>query len=271
MPELVLITTSDCEGNRAAELARMTASVEQFRTAMPEVTVRLYLLLQRYSAEFRGEIPAWVTLITESSRLSLSAARNRMISRVLADGINDDAIVAFPDDDAWYPEHTLAFIVGAFVQYPTCDFWFCRYGSQPSSPVQQTSKRAVEPRVQQVISFASSNTLVIRGRVLKAVGNFDEALGVGTPAGGGEDTDYALRAYFEARRVVFVPEKIIGHRDGNSVLRARYYRSSLAVIASHANRAWVVRLAYWRKLLVGVWLTMTGRLSLVRPGHPRRS
>jgi len=271
MTELVLITTCDLGGGRDLELRRMLDSVAVYRNSATDVTVRPYLLLQRAGTALTWPIPEWVRVLEEPGRLSLSAARNRMIAAIMADGLDDDTLVAFPDDDAWYPQGTLDFIIAGFSRDTARDFWFCRYGTTAEAPASAALDRETAPSFQQVLSFASSNTVVLRGRVLKSVGEFDEALGVGTPAGGGEDTDFAIRAYFAAVKTVFLDGKHVGHRDGSPAFRARYYRSSLKVIARHAHRSPAARLAHARKLLVGLHLTLTGKLSLLWPGHPRGS
>ncbi len=74
-------------------------------------------------------------------------------------------------------------------------------------------RRGNQPALQTIISRASSNTTYYRGRVILAVGDFDENLGVGAPYNGGEDTDYALRASYVARSTSFLDAKVIGSPD----------------------------------------------------------
>lgn len=241
----------------------MIASIECFRAANPAVELRSMLLLQRVDPAVTPDIPDWIDLIVTSERLSLSAARNRMIAA--AAGLHDDAIVAFPDDDAWYPAGTLEHIVASFVGRDALDLWFCRYGR---AACWQSGVREIVPSLQQTLSFASSNTTVVRGRMLRLAGNFSESLGVGTPAGGGEDTDFSMRCWHAARHSLYCDAMAVGHRDADPSIRAKYYAGSLLAIARNANASWAARMAWLRKLAVGAAFTAMGRLS---PGNFTRA
>lgn len=253
-----LFTTSDFLNGKSEALARMIDSVERFRAANPGVRLRSMLLLQRVDPAATPDIPDWIDLIVTPERLSLSAARNRMIAAAMDAGLDDDTIVAFPDDDAWYPEGTLEHIVAAFRTRDTLDLWFCRYGRAARW---QDGAPEVTPSLQQTLSFASSNTTVVRGRMLRLAGNFSESLGVGTPAGGGEDTDFSMRCWHAARQSVYCDSMAVGHRDGDPSIRAKYYAGSLLAIARNANASSAARMAWLRKLAVGAAFTVMGRIS----------
>jgi len=47
--------------------------------------------------------------------------------------------------------------------------------------------------------------------VFKEIGLFDEALGAGSPCGGGEDLDMFMRVILAGRRLVYEPSAIISH------------------------------------------------------------
>lgn len=260
-----LFTTSDFLNGKSEALTRMIASVERFRTANPAVELRSMLLLQRVDPAITPDIPEWIDLIVTPERLSLSAARNRMIAAAYDAGLSDDAIVAFPDDDAWYPEGTLEHIVEQFAAHDTLDLWFCRYGraAQWRHGAPETT-----PSLQQTLSFASSNTTVVRGRMLRLAGRFSEDLGVGTPAGGGEDTDFSMRCWHAARQSLYCDLMAVGHRDADPSIRAKYYAGSLQAIAINANASSAARMAWLRKLAVGAAFTAMGRIS---PGSYTRA
>jgi hypothetical protein len=113
-----------------------------------------------------------------------------------------------------------------------------------------------------VVRQASSNTMFVRGRIVRSGAAFDEGLGVGTPAGGAEDTEFALRAHVMARQTMYLDAALIGHRDKNPQLRARYYRGGLIAIARHARRRGAIVAELLRKIAVGGWLTLRGELSV---------
>ncbi len=208
---LLLISTSDVEGGRTETLDRMIATVAAFAARRPATPVTLMLLLQHSRDPVARTWPPFVEASHVPGRLSLSAARNRLIAQARGRGrFRDDVVVLFPDDDCWYPDGVLDGIVGAFGARPRLDFWFCPYSSapQPYPPGLEVPATAA-----QVTRRASSNTFAFRGRILDDGPGFDETLGVGTPNGGGEDTAFALVTYGRARESLYVDRACIGHPD----------------------------------------------------------
>ena len=105
------------------------------------------------------------------------------------------------------------------------------------------------------------NTMFVRGRVLRETAAFDETLGIGTVNGGGEDTEFALRAWLSTRHALYLPAAVIGHRDKTPQLRPKYYRGGLIALARHARQPRIgFELA--RKLAVGLWLVGTRQLPV---------
>lgn len=240
----------------------MIASIEAYVATAPGLDVALFLLMQRCTPErqreLRESLPAWVRLESIETQISLSKARNMLLAADMAGAdIQDNDIVGFPDDDCWYPAGTLDAIHQAFRQDPALDFWFCRYSSDPR-PASGLS--AVSPQLQTVISRASSNTILLRGRVAKAIGGFDEELGVGARLAGGEDTDYAIRAFQTARKSLFLDIAAIGHRDPDKRFRAKYYPGALRAISKNTRARLADLQALTRKLLVGFWLILRGQM-----------
>jgi hypothetical protein len=260
--QLHLFTTIDASGDRGPDLARLVASVAAFRQARPSTVVRHHLLVQRChdveTARARFALPDWVEPIVVDRQLPLSIARNLMLDPVLAEGsIDPDALVSFPDDDGWYPEGTLEHVHDRFARDPELDLWFCRYGSKARFVVVDEQR----PGLQDVLSSASSNTIMLRGALLIAIGGFDERLGLGTPAKSGEDTEFAIRAYLVARRSAFAPAILVGHRDFSREVRAKYFGGSLAAISRHAGASAASAKALLRKLAVGVALVAKGEMK----------
>jgi hypothetical protein len=260
---LTLFSTADMLSGRDELVVRMINSVAAYRSRGFS-DVRLFILLQRCSPEaeqkFRDAQPDFVSVSSIPDRISLSAARNRLLRSTEArDRLLRKGIVGFPDDDCWYPDGTLDAISNSFRIDGTLDFWFCRYGM---SPVSAGNTPAVVPRLQSVISFASSNTIFMRQDVVLKLVGFDELLGVGARLSGGEDTDYAIRAYQKARGSSFVDNICVGHRDPDQTLKAKYYPGSLRAIAKNTRARPSEIYALGRKLLVGCFLTMNGKLQV---------
>jgi len=259
--EILFITTTDATGGRSGELERLLTSIEG---ALAERDWRMLLLVQHASSRrgISGGIPANVEVETISNQVSASRARNLLLAEAREQGLFvETPLVAFPDDDCWYPQGSLDQILNLFQGDQTLDFWFCRYASTPQSPARPLSRDVRSPSVFEVAAQASSNTMFLHSRIAEAIGGFDEELGIGTANNGGEDTDYALRAYRQSRKSRFVNRALIGHRDHNPRLRSRYYRGSLIAIARHtAMRPASVALLV-RKIMVGSFLVATRDMS----------
>jgi len=258
--EILFITTTDAAGGRIADLHRLMASIT---AAMGTRGWRMLLLVQRCMP---GAIPLGlpdnVQIETMPHRVSLSQARNLLLGKAREQGwFARIPLVAFPDDDCWYPEGSLERVLNLFRIDRALDFWFCGYASAPASPLRALSMDMKQPSVFMVAAKASSNTIFLRSRVAEKIGGFDEELGVGTSNNGGEDTDYALRAFLSARKCRFVDQPLIGHRDHDPTLRSHYFRGSLIAIARHAAQRPTSLALLGRKLMVGGVLVATRRMS----------
>lgn len=249
---LDFFTTTDEKSDRAQNLARLIISIDAHCPG--EKT--LHLLVQNATAP-PSDLPAWVRAHTVPERLSLSQARNLLLARVT---LTENDIVAFPDDDCWYPRSTLEHIHKAFEEDNDLDLLITRYSAHPTAA---EAVPPIRPSLQTLVSRASSNTIFLRGSLVAALGPFDERLGLGTFCSGGEDTDFALRASRTARSVVLIDALLIGHRDPNPALRGRYYPGSLAAIAKHTAASPTALPLLLRKIGVGAWLTVSRKLALV--------
>jgi hypothetical protein len=263
---LVLISTSDAESGRFDVLERMVRSVERAGNRRPQISIKVLLLLQRCPEylywSISQKLPPFVQAIPSADAMSLSAARNVLLSYASSNSLIDsETVVGFPDDDCWYPEGTIDLVMRSFAQSPTMDLWFCRYASNPFSAGEVAlTPHAAAPR--DVIRHASSNTMFVRGRVLQSGMAFDETLGVGTANGGGEDTEFALHAYLTSRQSLYLAAPVIGHRDKTAQLRPRYYRGGLIALARYAPREPRIGFELIRKLAVGLWLVLTRQLPV---------
>ena len=245
----------------------MIRSVERAGNLQPQISIKVLLLLQGCPEylywSISQKLPSFVQAIPSADVMSLSAARNLLLSYASSNGlIESETVVGFPDDDCWYPQGTIDLVMRSFAQSPNTGLWFCRYASNPCSADEVAlAPRPATPR--DVIRHASSNTMFVRGYVLQSNATFDETLGVGTANGGGEDTEFALRAYLTSRQSNYLAAPVIGHRDKTPQLRPRYYRGGLIALARYAPREPRIGLELVRKLAVGLWLVMTRQLAVV--------
>lgn len=259
--DIILLTTCDYQGGRKDELERLLASIQQ-SVSDYGLSVRHYLLLQRCQPDQADPVvPDYTVVMRLDHQVSLSAARNLMLHQVHRDGVLEQAsIVCFPDDDAWYPAGTLQAISILFAQQAQLGVVICRYASSPVTIAQCAGGLALarRPGAREFVVNASSNTLFVRAAVVQQVRYFDERLGVGARLNGGEDLDFALRARALSRgQVLWLDAPLVGHRDKNRTLRARYFAGSLYAIARSSGDP-AVALQAFRKLLVGLYMVLAG-------------
>ena len=261
MPQFLLFSTTNVNSGRSAHLQRMIEGVEAAKKSDPALDIHLLLLLQKCPPEVPNSgFPSWITVSRTEKQISLSAARNGMISEAIAKNlVTEDSIYAFPDDDSWYTPELLSMIAHLFHANPALDFWFCKYGSTPASVQSLTT---VKPTLQQVISRGSSNTIFFRGSLLQQMNHFDGSLGVGAELNGGEDTEYAIRAYYAAKSTLFTEVALVGHRDPDPTLRPKYFPGTLRAISRHRHRSAEGWIAYMRKIGVGAALVSRRQMKL---------
>ena len=268
--DFLLFTTSNPKGQRIAELIRLFESIER-SVREQRLSVKHYVLLQEVSAlpealaTYQSEHRIF---IFSPRRLSLSRARNLMIHRAMKDNsFATTRITAFPDDDAWYPANFMAAISTYFGIDVVPEIFTCRYGSQP---VQIDPTRyddlAAYLRVstdQEFVRCASSNTLFLKSELALKVGYFDERLGIGARINGGEDLDYALRAYcLSGAKATISSLALVGHRDWSPTVRSQYYTGSLFAIARSGLNTLPLFFQLLRKVCVGVFFMLRKEMSL---------
>jgi hypothetical protein len=150
--------------------------------------------------------------------------------------------------------------------------------------------------------FGSGANIAVRARALAELGGFDEALGTGTPSGGGEDLYLFSQLLYAGRGLAFEPGAALRHRhrtDVDDLRRSMFsygtgYTAMLAALVL-ADRRHVAGLAHygiaaaavllqrrqarrdvaypgslaraeWRGLLLGPWAYLRSRRMLRRGG-----
>jgi hypothetical protein len=76
--------------------------------------------------------------------------------------------------------------------------------------------------------------MLFRTETLRALGGFDEALGVGTPSRGGEDLDVYRRVVLAGQVLVYTPDAVVRHhhRDTREGLRTQMFGYGAGMAAS---------------------------------------
>jgi glycosyltransferase involved in cell wall biosynthesis len=159
-------------------------------------------------------------------RPGLSCARNRGIAEALTD------IVAFTDDDVRVDPWWLDGIMRGFGAAPDVA---CVTGLVPTAEIENAAQlyfdlragwgNVCERRIFDLtenrddsplypyatgVYGAGANFAMFR-KLLNELGGFDEALGAGTPCGGGEDIDMFVRVILSGNRIVYEPSAIVSH------------------------------------------------------------
>jgi hypothetical protein len=225
---------------------------------------RHVILLQNWNGdsipEFIQSQNHIIDFLTTDKIISLSKARNRMLERCKEKAyIQNEDIVAFPDDDCWYPNSALSKICDAFAKDTLIQFLFCKYKSEDHDDTAINTKRRAS--IKELVRSASSNTIFLKGILALKIGGFDRHLGVGAPNNGGEDLDYSVKAYLNATQICFSPLNLIGHRNKDNSLRGKYFRGSTIVLRRYAFKRVGFFYEYIRKILIGCLISIKGEMS----------
>lgn len=190
----------------------------------------------------------------------LSRARNRGLGEARAQ------YVAFTDDDVQVDPWWLDAIVTGFTRDPLAG---CVTGLVPPAelddPAQQFFDRRyswashLEPRVFDMTDrgdesplypysagiFGTGANFAVDRALFEGLGGFDEALGAGSPAGGGEDLDAFVRVLRAGRSLVYEPSAIVWHvhRAGGRALRRQLFYYGVGLTAFLTKQALDLRTA----------------------------
>jgi glycosyltransferase involved in cell wall biosynthesis len=142
------------------------------------------------------------------SEKGLSRARNIGLRHISGN------VVAFPDDDCWYPSDLLERVAEWFTLNPGSGGLTGRSEDEVGQPSQgRWQMKGYELNRNNVWKSAISYSIFLRDIVIKTVGDFDESLGIGagTPWGSAEETDYLLKALSMGARMFYEPSVVIHH------------------------------------------------------------
>jgi glycosyltransferase involved in cell wall biosynthesis len=142
------------------------------------------------------------------SETGLSRARNVGVAFATGD------VIAFPDDDCWYPDGLLPRVVFELVSQPLVDGLTGRSeDGQDQASVRSFSRSKGRVDLNNVWKTGISYTIFLRAAVCAAVGPFDEDLGVGAPTrfGSGEESDYLIRTANLGFNIQYLPDLVVFH------------------------------------------------------------
>lgn len=258
-----LLTTCHLERDGLSDLFRLVGSIQAAIDDSEVEDLRHIILLQGCTSSQKkdliGQFPPWVELLSTAESLSSPMARNVLIGHLFdRQEFDPYGFIAFPDDDAWYPEGALKCVSRHFRGSGHWQLILARYGPDPSAG---SCDRIVRASLQRALTNGACATIFIRADLLAELGGFHELLGLGTELRGGEDTELVHRAYHRAPgRVGFIPGVLVGHGTAEPRRKAQYYEGALAALMAHRACSVEARLVWLRKLAVGIWLVLRRRL-----------
>lgn len=194
-------------------------------------------------------------------KISLSEARNRAINcEPFQQALLTADIVAFPDDDCTYPTGLLQ-SVGTLLE--GTDFVTVPYAPNLNSvDTARFPRRRHQVSLADVMRRTSSNTFFVKPHVARSVGRFDESLGLGTPLNSSEDAEYLARALANGFHGVYVGDADVATLHPYKQQRpGQYYVGNVALLARYARTGILPAGLFARRLLGGLALVMSRRLS----------
>ena len=256
--KLLMLTTCIVNEENMQDLIRMVRSYrDDFSNGIH------IILLQGDCSKFRSVISALelsTHIITVPNVISLSKARSIMLEYAIDSELYDQCeVIAFPDDDCWYPDNNLSAILSLFEKHSTLDLLVCRYSANTKSLHQSESQNLT---LKQLMHYGSSATLFTRISCLNKNEFFDELLGIGSPNNGGEDLDFALRVYKKSRDKIFFDSPLVGHNDKVASKNYRYFQGSFRALRKNLFSHPLLPLFFIRKFLVGIYYVLRFGMSI---------
>ncbi|HTW94345.1 MAG TPA: glycosyltransferase [Tepidisphaeraceae bacterium] len=121
-------------------------------------------------------------------------------------------LIAFPDDDCWYPPDLLASVHRLMVEHPDWDGIAIR-GRDDRGALSVNRIDDLPGRVTRLNALRRGTAccLFLHRRVIDRIGGMDESLGAGTRWVGTEDTDWLHRIAAARFHVRFIPDLYVCH------------------------------------------------------------
>ena len=210
--------------NRVAELDRLLASLEAQTCQSFEVIVvdqngddRILEVLARHKG-----------LRVRHLRSGMGASRGRNAGLRAFEG----DLVAFPDDDCWYPSELLASVVQWFEKNPDFDGLLTGIRNPDGKRMAPKFPPSEGPcSKHSILRCAIAWNIFLRDRAAKSVGFFREEMGPGasSPYQSGEDLDYPIRVLQRGFRLWYAPSLTVYHPELNSRDRRTTHKYAMSI------------------------------------------
>ena len=197
-----------CTLGRSVQLTQLLESL----SAQACQSFEVILVDQNQSGFLDGVLsPFWGSFRIRHVHSAPGLSKGRNVGLKLARG----SIIAFPDDDCWYPCDLLERLAWLFREKPE---WSAITGrlKDPQNPkgFRWFGNKSEPVSLDNHWKRCSSVTLFFRRNVVEAVGEFNEKLGRGCATGmtSAEESDYLIRALVRSFTVQYQPDLCIYHR-----------------------------------------------------------
>lgn len=212
---------------------------------------RVYNLYEHYKDKLE-------IIYIHTDQKGLSNARNLGLKCTLND------IIAFPDDDCWYPENTLKYINELFINKKIDIITGKPIDAKGNVLLNNYLKKSAPLDLKNVWNGGISFTIFLSKVAIKKIGYFDKNLGVGsmTPYGSGEETDYLIRGIKSGLNIHYFAELTIFHpkkgtsKNNAAIKRAFSYGCGMGYVLKKHNYTWKIKLMSLIRPLGGCFIAL---------------
>lgn len=209
-----------------------------------------------------------------------ASARNRGLRDV------ETEVVVMTDDDTLVDRHWLTEMARAFASFPDAatvsglllpmeldtppQMWFEQYGGFSRGFERRIfdlgeNRPAEEPLFPWTTGlFGTGNNFAFRTAAIREIGAFDAALGNGTPALGGVDSEILLRTILWGHTIIYEPRAVVhhAHRPDYAALRRQIHAYGAGIVACHLKTLLanpILSLSFVRKVPLGLRFALNSR------------
>lgn len=137
------------------------------------------------------------------NRKGLSVARNEGIK------ISEGEIIILSDDDCWYPEEAIEYILFQFKVHIDMDILLTKI-YDPICECEYKKYIEKEEQIRTKIPLLSKSSIEIAYKKEVAI-NFDERFGLGAEFVAGEENDFLIRSLENNKKIYYVPQTTVYH------------------------------------------------------------
>jgi len=253
-----------CTVDRTAPLSRLLASLAGQSEPDFEVILVDQNTDERLAPLARIWSEAGLRLRRIRCRRGLSRARNA--GTAVARG----QLLAFPDDDCWYPPTLLSTVAGWLEDHSELAGVTGRtVAPDGAATCGRWARQEAEISRRSVWRQGNSASLFLRRAAVEAVGGFDETLGLGadSPWWAGEETDFLLRLLADGCRLRYLPSLQIFHPPQEATAAEKVRRGGRGmgrVMRRHHFGVAATAVFCARPLLGAAWKGASARMGEAR-------